>query len=130
MTKPEDAPIKIIESSRLTHVHWREFLKSSADYPIGDVGDIPHHEECIVNYDKVLEALKAPALTPEEQRAIDAINDAMEAICALYGGTPHNFSNEGVPAIHVLQGFVKQHYCHRMNPDAWSQWKDEKFYGV
>jgi len=66
-------------------------------------------------------------LTPEEQRVMDATQEVMTAIRALYGGrNPHNFVNEGIPAIHVLQNFARQHYVHRVNPEHWSDWTDDE----
>lgn len=65
-------------------------------------------------------------LTPTEQKAYDAILDAMQAIRDLYGGYPHNWANEGIPAIHVLQKFVQQHWAHRVAPELWSDWTDSE----
>lgn len=62
-------------------------------------------------------------LDAAETEAMKAIADTMEAIRYLFNDTPANWVNEGIPAIHVLQGFVKQHYCNRMNP-YWSDWTD------
>lgn len=58
-----------------------------------------------------------------EQRAMDAISESMAAIMDLFDGTPHNWENEGIPAIHILQGFVLAHWAHRVNPEYWSDWK-------
>lgn len=62
-------------------------------------------------------------LDAAETEAMKAIADTMEAIRYLFNDTPANWVNEGIPAIHVLQGFVKQHYCNRLNP-YWSDWTD------
>ncbi len=63
-------------------------------------------------------------LTPAEQRVVDATIEVMNAITDLYGGIPHNYSNEAIPAIHVLQQFARQHWAHQVNPNAWSDWCD------
>ncbi len=63
------------------------------------------------------------SLDAAETEAMNAIADTMEAIRYLFNGTSANWVNEGIPAIHVLQGFVKQHYCNRVNP-YWSDWAD------
>lgn len=64
-------------------------------------------------------------LTPKEQRVIDAIDEVMNAIRDLYDGNPHNFVNEAVPAIHVLQKFALMHWANRLNP-YWSDWVDHE----
>jgi len=64
------------------------------------------------------------SLTPEEQRVMDACREVMDSIADLYGDQPCNFVNEGVPAIHVLQQFARQHWAHRINPEYWSDWTD------
>lgn len=63
------------------------------------------------------------SLTPEEQRAADAILEVVAALRALSpDGAPANFSNEAIPAIHTLQMFVLMHWAHRIHPDYWSNW--------
>lgn len=69
-------------------------------------------------------------LTDAEQRVIDAISEVMEAIRDLYGGTPHNWDNEVVPAVHVLQQFSQQHWAHRINAGAWGDWTKEDCFDV
>lgn len=66
-------------------------------------------------------------VTVAEKRALDAILEVKAAIVDLYGGrNPYNFVEEGIPAIHILQQFVRQHWAHRINPELWSDWtKDE-----
>lgn len=62
-------------------------------------------------------------LTEQEQKVLDLTIEIMKGVEALYGGYPHNWENEGIPAIHVLQQFVRQHWAHRVNPEAWSNWE-------
>lgn len=54
---------------------------------------------------------------------MDAIAEVMSAIRAMYGGSyPCNWNNEGIPAVHVLQQFVRQHWAHRIHPELWNDW--------
>lgn len=64
-------------------------------------------------------------LTPEESAALDAITNVQLQMRRLFDGLPWNWEEEALPAIHVLQSFVKQHYCHRLNPDEWSDWSPD-----
>lgn len=63
-------------------------------------------------------------LTSQEQRVLDLTIEIMKSMKDLYGTFPHNWENEGIPAIHVLQQFVRQHWAHRINPEVWSNWRD------
>lgn len=60
--------------------------------------------------------------TLEEKRVMDATIECMDAIRDLYGGSPCNFQNEAIPAIHTLQQFARQHWAHRIDPEIWSDW--------
>lgn len=56
---PREAAIAIVEDSRRTHVMWRDWLRAHPDDPAQEgVGDVRWQEECIVNYDLVLEVLR------------------------------------------------------------------------
>lgn len=67
------------------------------------------------------------ALTAAEQRVLDATLEVKAAIKDLYSGrNPYNFVEEGIPAIHVLQQFARQHWAHRINPEAWSDWTEDE----
>lgn len=52
-----DTAIRIIESSRLTHVEWAQWRR---DGGTGDemAGDLEHHEQAIRDYDFVLSVLR------------------------------------------------------------------------
>lgn len=64
-------------------------------------------------------------MTENERLANEAIIRVQLTIRRLYGGIPYNWDEEGLPAIHVLQQFVKQHYLYRMNPELWSDWSPD-----
>lgn len=67
------------------------------------------------------------ALNAAEQRVMDATFEVMAAIRDLYDGhNPCNFVEEGISAIHVLQQFARQHWAHRINPEAWSDWTEDE----
>ena len=61
-------------------------------------------------------------LTSGEQRALTATCDALHAIKNIDEDHLQYNEEELVNAIHVLQAFVKQHYCHRLNSKDWSNW--------
>ena len=52
-----DRAVAVVESSRLTHVHWAEWRRNGGT---GDdmAGDLEHHEEAIRGYDHVLTVLR------------------------------------------------------------------------
>ena len=52
-----DRAIAIVESSRLTHIHWADWRRAGG---VGDdmAGDLAHHEEAIADYDHVLAVLR------------------------------------------------------------------------
>jgi hypothetical protein len=65
-------------------------------------------------------------LTDAEQRVMDTTLEVMGAIRDLYGGhNPCNFVEEGIPAIHILQQFARQHWAHRIAPKSWSNWTED-----
>lgn len=72
------------------------------------------------------ERVSSVDLTPEEQKVLDLTIEIMQATKDLYDGWPHNWDNEGIPAIHVLQQFVHQHWAHRVNPGVWGDWHDRR----
>ena len=61
-------------------------------------------------------------LTPEERRAMDATVEVLDALHDM--GVKYNL-DELTAAIHVLQGFVKQHVLNRLDPAYWSDWFGE-----
>lgn len=66
-----------------------------------------------------------PNLTPSEKITMDAILKAMAEVEKMGGEEPHGLQanhTELVQAIHVLQGFVKQHVLHRIRPNEWANW--------
>lgn len=65
-------------------------------------------------------------LNDAEQRVIDAVSDVMTAIRDLYDGEPHNWNEEAIPAVHVLQQFAQQHWAHRIAPDSWGDWTNHE----
>lgn len=61
-------------------------------------------------------------LTSGEQQALDLTVEVMQAVREIDGDKLTFNSDELGQAIHVVQSFVKQHYCHRLNPIGWSNW--------
>lgn len=61
--------IEIVESSRQTHVEWRDYWLSTdcscktCDLQKDAAGDLAHHEQCIEDYDLVLQVLRGEKRT-------------------------------------------------------------------
>lgn len=64
--------------------------------------------------------------TIREKRAGDAILKAMEAIQQIDNRGPLVYNTEELAqAIHILQGFWKQHILNRLDPNLFSDWWGE-----
>lgn len=62
-------------------------------------------------------------LTEKEQKAMKAIAIAMGSIQEMDDRRSLFYNHEELAsAIHVLQGFVKQHVLNRQDPKYWSDW--------
>lgn len=63
-------------------------------------------------------------LNEKEQRAYDAILEAYKAMYDLVeDGEKYNFTEEVIPAIHILQHHVMQYWANRVNPNLWANWR-------
>ena len=69
-----------------------------------------------------------PALNEREQACMDKILAAMESILQLDGTVSTLRANSGelASAVHVLQQFPVQHMLHRLDPENWSNWWEER----
>jgi len=111
-----ESVLRFLEECRKTHVEWVEFLEIGAEHVLSaeHVGDVAHHRECILGYDRALELLgettmmvqkddvdylvRTVELTGKEWKVLILAGDVL-----LYGGV-------GLAAVTVLLG------------DRWGEW--------
>lgn len=53
-----DRAIATIETSRQTHVEWRDYLRRNPEHNPGAVGDADYHDRAVTEYDLVLAVLR------------------------------------------------------------------------
>jgi len=95
-----EAAMKVVRSSRLTHVHWAEWRRNGGT---GDdmAGDLEHHEDAIRDYDLVLKVLRSY----RDDTARAQRDDELAAMRAEARATPPSLDAD------ALQQAVSDH-CH------------------
>ena len=87
-----ESVLRFLEKCRETHVQWVDFLESGKEYvPSAEhVGDVAHHRECILGYDRALALLGGgDGDHAEKHRRLRRCYGGKRVRGIVRGGTPH-----------------------------------------